>query len=455
MIRRPSWLTIGCLTAVGILHAAMVAAAAEPPRPAIPAPDWKKLDGLLQAGAYKDAATLADEIATNVKPKRRDPDFVTATIDHVLALSRRGFAELRLGRLDDADATLEDAYRAFRDRDFQRLLSLETRQPTVQVMNKLVLLELNWVELLNLRMGVILERLRFATLAKTAASEAELREQARAWLKDLAVLERLAAEARESLVTRFDKGGDAVLASPRFRSLVGDFWPEMVAGIRSLELSRLPFGDPGQAGDDAVRNKPVLDKPALVNDAGERFVAAEAALEKAIAAAAPKGASGLRPEGRTEANLLRAELLTNEGYALLITGQPARAREKIAKAIDLHKDAVTQRGLQRPESHPSLFWPRLLAAEAMLEESRLALAGGDATAAKATTRAAVDMLAAADDSTFPKTHPLHARLATLQARLNRELATAEATIPGTDAADAAARSLRRAIDATAAAGAAF
>jgi len=455
MLHPPARPAIAVLVAIATTLLANFVFAADPVRPVGQSHDWKKLDGLIEAGEYDKAETLADDIARAIKPEQRRPTFIEETISLVRALKTRGNAQIFLGKIDEAEKSLEGAYRDFRDPDFQRLLSLAMRQQSMLKMSDFVLLELNWVELLNLRMRVVLNRLRFVNLTRSAGTEGELQEQVAAWRKELTVLERQASEARKTLVASFEKGGDGVLTSPYKRSLAGDFWPSLVTGIRSLELSRLPFGDPGPAGGEPARDKPPLDKQGLVDDAVRSFDEAEAALEKAIAAASPKGAGGLRPEAKTEEGLLRAELFTNQGYALLAAGKPARAREKLTKAVDLYRQVATQRSLPQPETHPNLFWPQLLLVECLLEESRLALAGGDAAAAKAATRGAAEGLDRANDSNFPKAHPLRARMAVLEGRLKRELAAAEATMPGSDAADAAARSLRRAIDATAPAGTAF
>jgi len=419
-------------------------------------PDWTGLDARIVAGDYEQAVVAADEIAAAVEPKRRDPDFLARSIEFVRALMRRGLAELRLGRLDAADATLQQAYRSFKDRDFQRLVSLEAKRANARVMSTLVQLELSWIELLNLRMSVILERLRLAGLGPAAVGPAaddtaNLRVQVEEWLDDLKFLERTAKEAREAVAGRLEKGGATILASPYSRSLPGEFRPALVAGLTPLELSRLPLAEPVAAEPGgSLAAEPGNDR---LRAAFEQFEAAAAALRQAIADAAPKGIAGLKPEPRIEAALMEAELLAAEGDALLEARRPEEGRQRLATAIERLEEAARLRKLPNPENHPDLFWPLLLSAQALLDETQIRLDANDAPAARVTAIEAGKLLDRAAELPVANDHPLRSRLAALQARLSEERESVGAAIPGTDAADAAARRMRETIDGTAAAGA--
>jgi hypothetical protein len=100
-----------------------------------------------------------------------------------------------------------------------------------------------------------------------------------------------------------------------------------------------------------------------------------------------------------------------------------------------------------------LFLPLLLLAEAMLDEARLRPAGGDPAQSRNEIVSASKILMRADELPVAAGHPLRAKLKTLRARLDQQLRAADAKIPGKDAADVAARRVRRALDGTAAAAA--
>ncbi len=444
------------LASACLVLAWLPAGAIEPTAPATPKPDWGRLDGLLAKGDYAEAAVAAGEIVAAVKPKRRAADFLPRSVDSMRALMRRGFAELRLGRLDDAAETFEEAHRTFKDRDFQRLLALEARAANARVLRDLVMVEINSVELLDLRSAVILERLRFLNLEletagkPSAEREAEVRTQVEEWLRRLDAFGRNAREAREALADSLGKGGEAILASPHNRSVAGNFRPALIAGIRALELGRLSFGDPrvAAAGPASGTESDVGPDAAL-----RHFQEAAVALDEAIAAAAPKGVGSLKAEPRIEATMMRAELLAVEGAALLAAGESIRGRAQLAKAREFRQEAAVLRKLQAPASHPDLFWPLVLSAEAMLDEARRDLAGVDPARTRNALLEAAALLKQADSLPLAPEHPLRARLTGLQARLAGDLSAVDARIPGKDAADAAARRVRRAIDATASGGA--
>lgn len=435
-----------------VMLASVVCQAVEPAAPAGKKPDWAGLESLLRAGDYERAATAADDIATALKPKRRDPDFVPQSISFFQALVRRGFAELRLGRLDAAAATFEQARRIPRDSEFRRLLAAETRGANARVAALLVPLDVDLVELLDLQMLVILERLRLANLqpataaARSPEQEEAFRKQVGDWLDDLDALAKTAGEARKTLEERLDKAGPAVLASPRNRALVGRFPLSLVAGIRSLELSRLPHGDPRSATDAAPEATPGPTGREWLAESRRQFADAAAALDEAITEAAPGGAAALKPDQTIEILLMRAELRIREGELLLAAGDPTASRQRFAQAVEFLEQLATLRKLQQPKSHPDLFRPLVLGADAMLAEARRDIEKGDPAQGRQTIVAASALLARAENLPVPEEHPLRPRLLALQALVGEDLAQAGARIPGADAADTAARRVRRTLD---------
>lgn len=445
-----SW-THALLAAAGIVLASLPCAAVEPATPLVKKPDWASLDGLLQAGDYEQAATAAGELATALKPKRNDPEFLVRSIGWFRALLRRGFAEFRLGKLDDAAATFELARRIPRDADFRRLLTIELRSANAKTMTTIIPLDINAVELLDLQMLVLLERLRCVNLdpgaegPQSTEQEAALRAQVAEWLDDLDAIAKTAVKARSELAERLDKGDAALLASPHNRALTGDFWPEFLDGIKALELSRLPFGDPR----DEASAQPQADAAparAWLAEARRHFAAAAAALDAAIAAAAPKGAAAMKPEHTSEVLRMRADLLVREGELRLAAGDPSGARERFAQAAEFLRQSAVLRKVKNPDAHPDLFVPLLLGAESMLDEAQRDAAAGAPARARKTIVEAEKLVSRAAELSFPREHHLRTKLARVQALLGDELAQVGERLPGADAADVAARRLQRALD---------
>lgn len=451
----PRW--IACLTwaaLVIVLGLGGLCVAIEPPAAAQKKPDWAGLDSLLAAGDYEKAAATAGEIAAQLEPNRRDTDFFARSIGFVRARIRQGLAELRLGQLDAATRTLEQAYRALKDSNFKRFVTLQERNPNAQAMSTLVLLDLTMIELLELRMAVLVDRLHVLNLglqppaAPKSAADPAAQTQVEECLKDLGFLEKNAADAREALAERFAQAGQTILDSPHYQSLASSFRPSLLAGLKALEVARLAAapgatdarGQPPTAGEGAARPSP--------EDALRSFQDAGAALDKAIAAAAPKGATTMKPAARIEAALLRAELLTAEGRARLAAADPARARECFTKAIELRQEASVLLKLPKPAEHPDLFRLLLLSAEAALDTARDELRSGDPTRARRDVDEAAKLLARADRLPLPPDHPLRKLVGDLQTRIDADESTVVAKTPRADAADAAARQLQHVIDRT-------
>ncbi len=410
-------------------------------------PDWIGLASQLEHGDWAAAAASADRIATQVEPKRRAPDYLRRSIFLIQALMARGRAELKLGELDAAEATLLEAYRTFKDRDFQRLFSIEARLP--KNIAEVVALRMRWVELLDLRSQVILERLRalnFAAATADGRKSAGEATEITAWLEELDRLAKFAADGREELATIFEKGGAKVLTSPRCRALVGPFHPAVNDGIKALELSKLArAGRPteGPTADD------------LLAAARGAFKAAHGALDEALQAALPKGAVGMKPEQRIEKSLLQTELLTNQAAALIEAGELAAARASLDQAMDLHREVSMIRKRAQAAGHPDTLWPLLMTAEVCLAESRQFLAQGVADKARAKAIETSRLLDQAAQLPIPETQPLSGERSRMAAALEGQLAAIGKSIPRSDAADTAARRVRRAVDASRAAGVTF
>lgn len=412
------------------------------------------VNALLWAGEYDRAVTAADEVAGGVKPTTRDKDFLPRMIDFIQALERRGYAELRLGRLDDAAATLLEAQRAARDPDLKRFLELAARGKNAGAIEALVRLDINLVEILDLRMAVILERLRFAALDRAltgplpAEREAELTAQVGKWLDEFETLGKTAVPARKALAQSLEEGGPAFLGSPYDRSVAGRFRPALAVGIQALEASRLP-AESLPAPADAQATAPVADpRRARLDEALRSFDEAATALDEAVAAAAPQGVENLKPEARIEADLLRAELLTCQGEALLESGDPASGRERAAKAVNLLQAVAVRRNLPQPDAHADLLLPLLVQAEALCVETRRAVDAGHAARAQDLATAAAALVARVDALPIAEGHPFRTRVANLRTLLGQERSAADAALPAFDAAAAAARRLRRAVDGT-------
>lgn len=423
-------------------------------------PDFASLDGLLMNGDYAGAITAADAIVDAVRPKPRADDFLARSIELVRALMRRGVAELRIGQLDDAEATFTEAHKTFKDRDFQRLVVLATRQAGPRLPPGLVDLELAWLDLLLWRMAVVIERLDQAATTWAAGEvpspdrEQELRDKADRCLDQLKGLRKAAADARQSFGERFSAASGVVPASPYAQSLAGPFRESLLDGLASFEESRLPAAalppDPGQGEAGAPQTVPAAtdgDKRTRLQAlAIEHLDGAAAALAGVVAVVTPK-AGGLRPETRAELALLEAELLLARARVRMERGETTAARKDIERVLELQREAGGLRKLAAPDAHPDLVEPLVLAADIGIVESRRLLADGHADMAKVEAEEAQRKLDRAASLAPGDDHPLHGRLSILRQRLALDVQSIEESIPRADAVDAAARRMIEAIDA--------
>jgi len=315
---------------LGLALIAAPAPAADPPAQA-PKPDFAALDALLAGGDYAGAITAADAIAAAVRPKPRAGDFLAKSIELIRALMRRGVAEFRIGRVDAAEATFTEAHRTFKDREFQRLVLLATRQAGPRLPPAVVDLELAWLDLLFLRIAVVIEKLkREANEWVTAEDgspdrEKESRERIDRCLEQLKGLRKAAADARQSFGERFDEASKAVPVSPYARSLAGPFRESLLDGLAALEQSRLPASvlpsTSGEAASDSGQDAADADgrRGALQAKAIENLDKAASAFDGLVATVTPK-AGGLRPEMQADLALLEVELVTARARARIESG---------------------------------------------------------------------------------------------------------------------------------------
>jgi hypothetical protein len=424
--------------------------------------DWPGLEALMIAGEYASAAEAAEAIATAVRPKPRDPAYRPQSRDLIRSLMRLGVARLRLGELDAAEDALSDAFKVFKDKEFQRLVTLESRQGSAVVKTWLVELEVAWLELLSLRMTVIAERIRAVNRTRAGRAAESPDEAARLaadvdrWLDQLAVAKRLSAEARESFAERFGDGGPAVAGSPLARAVTGRFTAATIAGIIALERSRLPFETASPAGraaaaeaiDATEAGEAASQRSRLLAEAFDEFQEAAVAYEDAVAAATPK-AGGLKPEARIELAILEIELLMNRAAAFSDSGDVDGARKDVNRALEVERELLGLRKAPRADAHPDLFGPLLAAADLAVVDGRRRADEGDVEGARADLVRAEKDLAVARALPVPESHPLRGLLVQVATRLESQQRTLQQSIPRSERAGMAARRLRRAIDATA------
>jgi hypothetical protein len=340
-----------------------------------------------------------------------------------------------------------------KDSEFKRLVVLEARGANAKTAGALIDLDIMVIELGDLRMGVILDRLRAVNVGREAADgrtpeeEAALRDQIASWFDDLELLWKQAQRGRKSLAERIDQATPGVLSSPYSRALAGPFRLELIAGAAAQEYRTFPAdGVPDGTSRPSGATATARD---WLGEPRARFTEAARALDAAVAAAAPKGEATMKPEQRVEALLMRAELLMCTGWERLAAGDSKGGRESFAKVVDLVDQIGALRKLADPEKHPDQFMPLIGLATAMLDEARLRFDEGNPAEALETIREAGKALARADGLPLSKDNPLRLRLPPLQSRIEVALARVATKALGTDAADAAARRVRRAIDGTA------
>jgi tetratricopeptide (TPR) repeat protein len=441
--------------------------AAEPPAAGSPdVAEWKEVRSLLLKGDYRGAAAAADQLLDRSKPKSKDPDFIPATVAHVQALLARGFAERQLGDLDAAEASLDEAIKKFRDQDFQRLLKLSIRQGGATILPKIVPLELTWLELIQLRSSLLIDRLESGEDGDAASPDAAAaREAIDGWLAELDRLAKLGADARIGLPERLAKAGGTLAGSPYNQALAAGFQATLTDGAVFLKLAHLPFfversGRPrvrrseDQTDSTALLPPTTEERTTLLTEASTQFAAASRILAAAEQVATPKS-GGLKPDQRAEAQRLRADLLGYEAAARLAAGDTSRASVASEEALALTESALTLQKNPAGTQHPDLVAPLLLAADVAVAQADSAFAENNVTQAR-TAMVTADrildraaQLLASRLEAFPEAHPFRRREEEVRGRLRQLTARLAADLPRSDAADAAARRAIRSLEAMA------
>lgn len=449
-------------------------APSKPKEATAPKVDWAGLRTLLDAGEYSKARDAAGVILEAVKTDRKAPDFLPKSVDAIDALMRRGFAEFQLGQLDDADASFVAADEVFKGREFQKQLTAWEKKADPKGMDPIINLELRHIEIQHLRSAVVLERMRRAHAFPAAgdADQTKAAENVRVWAEAIRGLVQASLSDRQDLNELFEKGGPGVIGSPHKQVLMTNFHQDLIAGIEAFELSFLPFTLPPTApSSPPVPAKPPvpaaskpkaeppppqvmldiagLDRNQLLAKSLAHFDAAAKAFDKAIEKALPKGTATAPTDKRLEAEVLRVQLLLARCAVLIRNRDVAKARKEIDEILKVHKDLASLRKLAKPDTHPDLILPLVLATELALVESQEQFEAGlidearllAAKASQERERAAALPLAA--------DHPRRQDLTRLADALQEHLAKLEASITTTDAAEVAARRIRRAVESTA------
>ncbi len=434
----------------------------EPPNKVV---DWAGLRTLLEAGEYAKATAAADVIIELVSPNRKAPDFLARSRDTIDALMRRGFAELQLGRLDAAEATFVATQEVFKDREFQKQLSTMEKLDDPKLEVPMVDLDLRAIELQNLRAAVCLERLRLMHASQAAASgaskppEPAVVEAVAGQVEAIRAFIKASADVRKKLSERFENAGATVVGSPHKRALMSNFHPELIAGIATFELSRLPFemppapeaeGDKKAEGTATILAVNGLDRGQLLEKSLAHFDAASKALDGVFGQTLPNDVKKAPPDKRLEAELLSLRLSLARCAARLQYGDVEGARKEVNEVLDLHKDMTGIRKVANGESHPELFVPLVLATEIALAESDEQSKAGMGDEARGMAAKASELLARAAALPLADDHPRRYDLARLAAALGNRRAKFEASVVTTDAAEVAARRIRRAVEGTAA-----
>lgn len=433
----------------------------EPPEKKVVA--WDELRSFLEAGEYAKAAAAADAILEQVKPDRKAPDFLPRSVDTIDALMRRGFAEFQLNRLDAADATFSATQEVFKDREFQKQIGSLEKTGGPKAAAPLINLDLRLIELQNLWAAVSLERLRLmgsregAASAPAASSDPSELEGVRGQIEAIHGLMKASADIRKKLAERFEMGGPTIVGSPHKKTLMSNFHPELIAGIMAFHLSRLPFDLPA-APESEQSTKPGdrLDgfdvygqsRGRLLKGSLEHLEAASKALDGAMEQVLPKGIASAPLDERLEAEVLQLRLALARCEPRFHAGDLAGAKKDVDEILRLHKDMATARKLANAESHHELAVPLAIATEITLAESDAQSKDGMVDEARALVTKASETLARAAAIPLPEGHRASPDLARLAAAIQNRRAKFEASVVNTDAADVAARRIRRAVQRT-------
>lgn len=427
--------------------------------------EQRLLEELWREGKYKQACVEAQRVEQALKAQGGGKSGV-ATRMRIDLLRYRETVERLMGNLDAAEKPLSEAERLFADKDFQRWIAINA--PREQDAEKLGGFYLPWslmyFSLLDDRSLILVERIRAANqeFSRGTSLTADRQAQVLKWFKQLDDHVRTTIAARTSSLARIPEARDAVEGrSPGAHMMLGGTRPRLLAGLRQLEASKLPFTLPADASPGTGAS-PAADEPVVVETPAERQGAArrqrrraieslERAVEDAEAACTaaidrfPKEQASSKEwtAAQLEAARIRAEVREPLAEALLLDGNVDKARNLIdAVLVDLRS--------AEKERHPALAKPLITSARVALEETRRSLAAKDVVQAERQAKGAIEALYEAkillevEDSEFDRAAPLHAVVADLIATSNDLVRKSGQLVAAKDAADAAAR---RALDA--------
>jgi hypothetical protein len=423
--------------------------------------DWNGLQGFLEAGEYAKATVAADAILDQVKPDRKAPDFLARSVDTIDALMRRGFAELQLFKLDDADTTFAATRAIFRDREFIKQLGNLEKNGGQKAAAPLIDLDLRLIELQNFQAAVALERLRLmgelegGARSPGPASPSEV-EQVRGHVEAIRTLLQESADVRAKLGDRFDLGGPTIVSSPHKKTLMSSFHPELIMGILAFHLGRLPFDLPAAPAAEPPKGKGAvvafdldgLNRTQLLQKSLEHFEAASKALDGAIEQVLPKGLPTAPLDKRLEAEMLLLRLALARCEPRFSATDLAGAKKDVDEVMRLHESMTTARRLTNTELHPELVRPLAIATEITLAESDVQTKSGLVDEARALVETASDTLSRAAAIPLPDDHRYRRILARLAAAIEDRRAAFKAAVVTVDAADVAAQRIRRAVEGT-------
>jgi len=432
--------------------------------------EQRLLEELLREGQYKQASLEAQRIQQSLKTQggaRSGP----STRTRIDLLMYREFVERLMGNLDAADKTLTEAERLFTDKDFQFWIyaNVPRGEDAEKIREFWIPWSLMYFSLLDERGLLLVDRIRTANQELSVAGASltpERQAQIIKWFKQIDELERTLMHARSTSLARLPADQDAPEGRrPGSHMMLSNARPRLIAGLRYLEASKLPFTLPADMVQTAEGPAPKPDAP-VTETAQDRKAAATRQRRRAIeylekagedadaacAAALGRFESKQDPTvelaaAKAEATRIRSEVREPLVEALLLDGSLDRAREMLDPLINDLRTVEKER-------HPSLAKPLILSARLALEETRRSIAAKDVVQAERQAKGAIESLYEAkvlleiEDSEFDRAAPLHAALASLIASSDDILRKSGQLVAAKDAADAAARRALQAIKAS-------
>ena len=424
--------------------------------------EQRLLEELLREGKYKQASIEAQRIEQSLKGAAKGGAATRVRID---LLQYRETVERLMGNLDAAEKPLAEAERLFLNKDFQHWIAINAPREQDAAGGFYLPWSLLYFSLLDDRSLLLVDRIRAANqefAVRGSSLTPERQAQVVKWFKQLDEHVRSLIAARSSSLARIPEDRAAAEGrSPVAHMMLGGTRPRLISGLRHLEASKLPFtlpvdALPGTAPTPPAGDQPVTETPAerkacasrqrrraieslerAVEDAGAACQAALDRFEK------ERGDSKELVAAEAEAARIRAAVREPLAEALLLDGQPEKARELIDAAVsDLR--SVEQ------ERHPALAKPLITSARVALEETRRSIDAKDVVQAERQAKGAIEALYEAkvllevEDSQFDRAAPLHAAVADLIATSDALVRKSGKLVTSKDAADAAAR---RALDA--------